>query len=109
MAGLTFAYNAQGNDEKALQYGSVFLDSTVKPLAPGWVFTHDSLLNYLDVRIVLASSYFAKGKFDSTILQVSVILDSLGSSVLPVTDKSLDGRKRMAAQIDSLQDYLRNK
>ena len=109
LAGLTFAYSAQGNDGKALQYGSAFLDSTVKPLAPGWVFTHDSLLNYLDVRIVLASSYFAKGKFDSTILQVSVILDSLGSSVLPVTDKSLDGRKRMAAQIASLQDYLRNK
>ena len=111
LAGLTFAYNAKGDDGKALQYGRAFLDSTVKPLAAGWVFTHDSLLNYLDVRVVMASSYFAKGKFDSTILQISVILDSLGSkvSMSPVTDTSLEGRKRMAAQIDSLQDYLRNK
>ena len=111
LAGLTFAYNAKGDDGRALQYGRAFLDSTVKPLAPGWVFTHDSLLNYLDVRVVMAASYFAKGKFDSTILQISVILDSLGSkvSMSPITDTSLEGRKRMAAQIDSLQDYLRNK
>ena len=94
LAGLTFANHALGKDAKAIQYGT---------------FTHDSLLNYLDVRITLAASYFAVGKFDSTILQVTVILDSLNSGELPVTDTSLLGRKAMAKQIMTLQDYLLTK
>ncbi len=109
LAGLTFAYHAKGNDSKAIEYGRTFLDSTVKPLEPGWIFTHDSLLNYLDLRITLAASYFAKGKFDSTILQVTVILDSLNSSEVAITDTSLNGRKLMAKQIMSLQDVLFSK
>ncbi len=109
LAGLTFAHHAQGKDTKAIEYGRAFLDSTVKPLTAGWMFTHDSLLNYLDVRITLAASYYAVGKFDSTILQVTIILDSLKSSELPVTDTSLVGRKEMAKQIMTLQDYLMTK
>ena len=109
LAGLTFANHALGKDAKVIQYGRTFLDSTVKPLTAGWMFTHDSLLNYLDVRITLAASYFAVGKFDSTILQVTVILDSLNSSELPITDTTLVGRKEMAKQIMILQDYLLSK
>ena len=109
LAGLTFAHHAQGKDKKTIEYGRAFLDTTVKPLKAGWMFTHDSLLNYLDVRITLAASYFAVGKFDSTILQVTVILDSLGSAELPVSDTSLVGRKEMAKQIMTLQDYLLSK
>jgi len=106
LAGLTFAHHAQGKDAIAIEYGRAFLDSTVKPLTFGWAFTHDSLLNYLDVRITLAASYYAVGKFDSTIIQVTVILDSLNSSETPVTDTTLIGRKDMAKQIMSLQDFL---
>ncbi|MEA1882496.1 MAG: hypothetical protein U9N31_08865 [Candidatus Marinimicrobia bacterium] len=109
LAGLTFGYHAQGKDAKTVQYGRTFLDSTVKPLTAGWLFTHDSLLNYLDVRITLAASYFALGKFDSTILQVTIILDSLNSSELPITDTTLIGRNEMAKQIMTLQDYLLSK
>ena len=109
LAGLTFANHALGKDAKVIQYGRAFLDSTVKPLTAGWMFTHDSLLNYLDVRITLAASYFAVGKFDSTILQVTVILDSLNSSELPITDTTLVGRKEMAKQIMTLQNYLLSK
>ena len=111
LAGLTFAYHAKGNDSKVLQYGSVFLDSTAKPLTPGWIFSHDSdsLLNYLDVRIILASSYFAKGKFDSTIIQVKVIVDSTKYPNPAITDTSLLGRKKMAEQIKDIQEYLRTK
>ena len=109
LAGLTFANHALGKDAKVIQYGRAFLDSTVTPLTAGWMFTHDSLLNYLDVRITLAASYFAVGKFDSTILQVTVILDSLNSSELPITDTTLVGRKEMAKQIMTLQDYLLSK
>ena len=106
LAGLTFAHHANKNDAKAIQFGRTFLDSTVKPLEPGWVFSHDSLLNYLDVRVILAASYFAKGKFDSSIIQVTVILDSLNSSDVAITDTTLEGRRQMAAQITSLQKLL---
>ncbi len=109
LAGLTFAYHAQGKDKKTVEFGRTFLDSTVKPLTSGWIFSHDSLLNYLDVRITLAASYFALGKFDSTILQMTVILDSLNSSELPITDTTLIGRIEMAKQIMTLQDYLLSK
>ena len=109
LAGLTFANHALGKDAKTIQYGTAFLDSTVKPLTLGWAFTHDSLLNYLDVRITMAASYYALGKFDSTILQVTVILDSLNSSELVITDTTLAGRKEMAKQIMTLQDYLLSK
>ena len=106
LAGLTFAYNAKGIDAKAIEYGRAFLDSTVKPLEAGWVFSHDSKLNYLDLRVTLAASYFAKGKFDSTILQITVVLDSLNSNEVAIKDTSLNGRKLIAKQIMSLQELL---
>jgi len=115
LAGLTFSYHAKGKDSKVIEYGSAFLDSTTfndegLP-APNWYFSHDpdSLLNYLDVRITMAASYFAEGKFDSSIIQVSVILDSLKSAETPVTDTTLVGRKNIAEQIKSLQEYLRTR
>jgi len=112
LAGLTFAYQAKGNDAKAIQYGRTFIDSTSKPFTPGWVFSHDSLLNYSDLRLALATSYFAKGKFDSTTIQVSVILDSINSKTLAVIasdspdSTGVKSRMLMAAQLDSLQKIL---
>ena len=106
LAGLVFAYHAKGLDAAAVTYGRAFIDSTAKPLTPGWIFSHDSLLNHLDVRITLASSYFAVGKFDSASLQVQIVLDSLNSSVIAISDTSLEGRRKMAEQISSLQTSL---
>ena len=115
LAGLTFAYNAKGNDAKTIQYGRTFLDSmeikTVKPLKPTWTFSHDpdSLLNHLDLRVTLAASYFATGKFDSTILQIKVIIDEINYPNVAVTDTTLNGRKLMAEQIKAIQKELRIK
>ena len=106
LAGLVFAYHAKGLDDAAVTYGRAFIDSTAKPLTPGWMFSHDSLINHLDVRITLASSYFAVGKFDSASLQVQIVLDSLNSSVIAISDTSLEGRRKMAEQISSLQTSL---
>lgn len=111
LAGLTFAYHANKNDKKAIEYGRAFLDSTIKDFTPGWTFSHDSLLNYLDVRITMAAAYYATGKFDSTYTQLDVILDSIklkdkSITQLPVEDTTLIGRKKMAEQIMFLQDYL---
>ena len=106
LAGLVFAYHAKGLDAAAVTYGRAFIDSTAKPLTPGWMFSHDSLINHLDVRITLASSYFAVGKFDSASFQVQIVLDSLNSSVIAISDTSLEGRRKMAEQISSLQTSL---
>ena len=106
LAGLVFAYHAKGLDAAAVTYGRAFIDSTAKPLTPGWIFSHDSLLNHLDVRITLASSYFAVGKFDSASFQVQIVLDSLNSSVIAISDTSLEGRRKMPEQISSLQTSL---
>jgi len=113
LAGLTFSYHAKGKDSKVIQYGSAFLDSTLSDESglkvSGWEFSHDTLLNYLDLRITMAASYFAEGKFDSSVIQVSVVLDSLSSTETAVTDTTLVGRKKIAEQIKSLQEYLRTR
>ncbi len=82
LAGLVFAYHAKGLDDAAVTYGRAF------------------------IRITLASSYFAVGKFDSASLQVQIVLDSLNSSVIAISDTSLEGRRKMAEQISSLQSSL---
>ena len=111
LAGLTFAYHAKGNDEEAVKFGNALIDSTLIGLNPSrwhsWAFSHDSTLNYLDLRITMASSYFALAEFDSTQVHLKVVLDSLGSSTKLISDyKSLLGRQLVAQQLDSLQKVL---
>lgn len=111
LAGLTFAYHAKGNDKEAVKFGNALIDSTLIGLNPSrwhsWAFSHDSTLNYLDLRITMASSYFALAEFDSTQVHIKVVLDSLGSSTKLISDyKSLLGRQLVAQQLDSLQKVL---
>ena len=55
----------------------------------------------------MASSYFALAKFDSTHKHLKVILDSLDSPSLLISDYStLIGRQKVAYQLDSLQKVL---
>lgn len=111
LAGLTFAYHAKGNDKEAVKFGNALIDSTLIGLNPSrwhsWAFSHDSTLNYLDLRITMASSYFALAEFDSTQVHLKVVLDSIGSSTKLISDyKSLLGRQLVAQQLDSLQKVL---
>ena len=111
LAGLTFAYHAKGTDKEAVKFGNALIDSTLIGLNPSrwhsWAFSHDSTLNYLDLRITMASSYFALAEFDSTQVHLKVVLDSLGSSTKLISDyKSLLGRQLVAQQLDSLQKVL---
>jgi len=111
LAGLTFAYHAKGNDKEAVKFGNALIDSTLIGLNlsrwHSWAFSHDSTLNYLDLRITMASSYFALAEFDSTQVHLKVVLDSLGSSTKLISDyKSLLGRQLVAQQLDSLQKVL---
>ena len=111
LAGLAFAYHAKGNDKEAVKFGNALIDSTLIGINPSrwhsWAFSHDSTLNYLDLRITMASSYFALAEFDSTQVHLKVVLDSLGSSTKLISDyKSLLGRQLVAQQLDSLQKVL---
>ena len=99
------------NDKEAVKFGNALIDSTLIGLNPSrwhsWAFSHDSTLNYLDLRITMASSYFALAEFDSTQVHLKVVLDSLGSSTKLISDyKSLLGRQLVAHQLDSLQKVL---
>ena len=90
------------------------IDSTLIGLNPSrwdnWVFSHDSTLNYLDLRLTMAASYFALAKFDSTHKHLKVVLDSLGSPSLLINDYStLLGKQKVAQQLDSLQKVLQQK
>ncbi len=112
LAGLTFAYHAKGNNKEAVVFGSALVDSTLTnpnpPTWHPWAFSHDSTLNWLDLRVTLAASYFALAKFDSTHKHLKVVLDSLGLSNNIINDyTTLTGRQKVAEQIKSLQDQLR--
>ena len=112
LAGLAFAYHAKGNNSEVVKFGSALIDSTLIGLNPSrwhsWAFSHDSTLNYLDLRVTMASSYFALAKFDSTHKHLKVVLDSLGESSRLISDYStLLGRQKVAQQLDSLQKVLR--
>ena len=114
LAGLTFAYHAKGNNSEAVKFGNALIDSTLIGLNPSrwdnWVFSHDSTLNYLDLRLTMAASYFALAKFDSTHKHLKVVLDSLGSPSLLINDYStLLGKQKVAQQLDSLQKVLQQK
>lgn len=115
LAGLLFANSAIGSFDKAIINGNQFLHETklTPTLWQNWIFSHDTLLNYLDLRIALAGSYFAQKKFDSTNVQVKYVLDDLADKrgATAFTEYVLDhtalaGRSQLARQIDSLQCVL---
>ena len=112
LAGLTFAYQAKGNNKEVVKFGSALIDSTLENPNPPrwrrWEFSHDPRINWLDLRVALAASYFALAEFDSTHMHLKVVLDSLGLSNNLINDYStLIGRQKVAEQIKDLQDQLR--
>ena len=110
--GLTYPKDIWNNTDVHLEI--LAIDSTLIGLNPSrwdnWVFSHDSTLNYLDLRLTMAASYFALAKFDSTHKHLKVVLDSLGSPSLLINDYStLLGKQKVAQQLDSLQKVLQQK
>jgi len=108
LAGLTFSNRALGSHLNTIINGDSLLSRTEPVLMtdPHWTFSHDSLLNYLDVRIALASAYFSLGELDSMENHITLILDELSSTDTTVTDTSANGRKLRAEQLEFLQTYL---
>jgi tetratricopeptide (TPR) repeat protein len=55
--GLAIAYQSEGDDSSAVQYAQDALD-----LEPTYSFRHRNSINYLDIHLVLAQSYFGLGQ-----------------------------------------------
>ena len=133
LAGLTFAYKGymdttglgsqfKTSHRMVVHYGNAFLDSNSGNFQPGWIFSHDSLINHLDVRLNIASSYFALSKFDSSYMQIEAIVDTLKDkydtwdnfppakmAIVSKNIPTLKDRTNLLAQLDSIGIILRTK
>ena len=112
LAGLTFAHSALKHDSSAVAYG----DSLIWLLEQQkddktWTFPHDSTTNYLDVHVTLALSYFALSDFTKSLEHVQAIKTTLNPASPPyvVDTTTIIGRDQLAAEIESLQNYLRGR
>ncbi len=110
-AGLCFAYNARGNsgdDSMSIIWGDTVIGATVGFNKTGWIFTHDTTINYLDVMLTLGMSNFGVGDFTKSLEHVSDIWAILNPSISVATIDvaTVDGRRLLAVQLDSLQNYL---
>ena len=110
-AGLCFAYNARGkagDDSMAIIWGDTVIGATVGFNQTGWVFTHDTTVNYLDIMLTLGMSNYGVGDFSKSLNHVSDIWAILNPSISVATIdvSTVDGRRQLAVQLDSLQSYL---
>ena len=66
-AGLSFAYNAIGDDGNARLYGQTYFfgNQNSEIGDPDWCFCHKTDINQLDVRLVLAISEYRLGLFEN--------------------------------------------
>jgi tetratricopeptide (TPR) repeat protein len=92
-AGLAIANHALKEFEDAIDNAEAVLSSN-----PSWSFSRNSEINYLDLALVLASSYYAVAEFSQS-LQVVQNYFEPGFSVDVTTS---EGRKDLASKIESL-------
>jgi len=105
-AGLCFSYNAIGNDTSAITYGSLLIDAIDKDAVPDWHFTHDTTLNHLDVRLVLAVANYSLGNFSESLSQVQDIIGFIDSATAFEADTTTAGQQALAEEIEILQQLL---
>ncbi len=111
-AGLCFANNAKGYDSIAIIWGDSLISVTSGLAFLPWTFSHNNInsnniINHLDVRITLAASNFAIGRFDNSLTHLQKILSELESNTTLNSDvNTVAGRAELAVWIDSLQTEL---
>lgn len=110
-AGLCFAYNARGDsgdDFLSIIFGDSVLAKTSGPLQTQWVFSHDTTLNYLDLRLTLGMSNYKIGSFTTSLDHVADIWAEVNSSVVVTTIDvtTVNGRRELATQLDTLRTLL---
>ena len=113
-AGLTFAYSGMNLDSLVREYSTYVL--VERPELGPWYFSHDTKINYLDVRIELALAEFNMGYFTSCRDNLqSIYNDSYYQSfpsnivkALTMNLETLSGRAELAQELQSLQQTLKN-
>ena len=110
-AGLSFAYNAIGNDTLARRYAETyFFGNQNSDLGdPDWCFCHNTDINQLDVRLILAISEFRMALFDNCQSSVNQIYKDMGlSTVLNEDLTTVQGRTVLVGHISSLQKSIKS-
>jgi hypothetical protein len=108
-AGLSFAYNALGKNSEARTNCNIFFGKQNLILNPGWEFSHNKKINYLDVRLIQAVSEFRLGFFENCQESINQIYKDSGSSTIVDEDyTTVTGRTNLATHLATLQDQLRN-
>ena len=108
-AGLSFAYNALGKNSEARTNCNIFFGKQNLILDPGWEFSHNKKINYLDVRLILAVSEFRLAFFENCQESINKIYKDSGSStVVDVDHNTVTGRTALAAHLATLQVQLQN-
>ena len=83
-AGLAFAYNALGNDEKTREYAKTYFFGSQNPDIgdPNWCFCphRNQPINQLDVRLVLAIAEFRLGLFEDCETSINKLYADLPQS-----------------------------
>jgi tetratricopeptide (TPR) repeat protein len=93
-AGLILAYHAQDKFQDAIDQADDFLSSN-----PSWSFSpRDASMDYMDIALIMAQSYYEIGEFQSSLDVVRQYFDA-GFSPDLTTD---EGRKQLADKLESL-------
>jgi len=108
-AGLAFAFNALGENDSCRNYANIFIGKQNLILNPGWVFSHNTKFDYLDVFLIKAVSEFRLALFSATQETINDIYSFRGSStVVDVDYSTVQGRAELSSHLVSLQALLAN-
>jgi len=92
-AGLALASHAQDKFQDAIDNASSVLSSD-----PSWSFSRDNTINYLDLALILAHSYYEIAEFSQSL---SVVQQYFDSSFNPDVETD-EGRDQLADKLESL-------
>ena len=112
LAGLTFAHSALKKDSSVVLYGDSLIWLIKQQIGEKtWSFTHDSTTNYLDIHTTLALSYYSLSDYDESVANVQAVKTALNPASPPyiVNTTTVQGREKLAAEIEYLQNYLRGR
>jgi len=108
-AGFTFGYNGLGLDTLVREYAGYFFGNQNLAEEEPWIFSHDSKINYMDVRLVQALAEFTMGYFQLAIESVEQIYRDMGTPKnLQMDINTVVGRAELAAELEYLQNILKN-
>ena len=104
LAGLCFAYNANGEDSLAIIHGNLLLDA----ISEEWEFSHNPSLNYHDILITVASSNYFIGDFSTSLLHVQTVRQLLDPNALLFSPdiETVIGRQILAEELETLRGIV---